>query len=79
MRRTVAALMFGLLIAFIPISAHHSFFAIYFEEQSVTLEGVVQKFEYRSPHAILVFTSRDADGQERTFTAEWSNPSRLGK
>lgn len=79
MRRTIAALICGLPIALVPLSAHHSFFAMYFEEQSVTLEGVVQKFEYRSPHAILVFTSRDPDGLEQTFTAEWSNPSRLNR
>lgn len=79
MRRTVAALIFGWLTAPVPTSAHHSFFAMYFEEQSVTVEGVVQRFEYRSPHAILVFTLHDADGREQTFTAEWSNPSRLSR
>ena len=61
----------------LTLSAHHSFSAYYFEEQSVTLEGVVQEFQYRSPHTLLMFAVRDAQGQTRTYAAEWSNPNRL--
>ena len=64
-------------MAVTPVSAHHSFAAYYFEDQSITLEGVVQEFQLRSPHAILIFTSRDRDGREQTFSAEWGNPRRL--
>jgi hypothetical protein len=64
-------------MAFIPVSAHHSFSAYYLEEQSVTLEGVVQAFQYRSPHAILLFNAPDAQGKTQTFAAEWGNPNRL--
>jgi hypothetical protein len=64
-------------VAVTPVSAHHSFAAYYFEDQSITLEGVVQEFQLRSPHAILIFTSRDRDGREQTFSAEWGNPRRL--
>jgi hypothetical protein len=67
----------GALVAVIPASAHHSFSAYYFEEQSITLEGVVQEFQYRSPHAILIFTAPDPSGRTQTFAAEWSNPRRL--
>ena len=64
-----------------PLSAHHSFAAYYFEEQSVTVEGVVQEFQYRSPHAILIlmFAARDAGGQSRVYAAEWGNPNRLSR
>ena len=77
MRRTLLSIGIGTLVAVIPVSAHHSFSAYYFEEQSVTLEGVVQEFQYRSPHAILVFTAPDSTGRTQTFAAEWSNPRRL--
>ena len=77
MRRTLTALGIGTLVAVTPVSAHHSFAAYYFEDQSITLEGVVQEFQLRSPHAILIFTSRDRDGREQTFSAEWGNPRRL--
>jgi hypothetical protein len=76
-RRTLTALGIGTLVAVTPVSAHHSFAAYYFEDKSITLEGVVQEFQLRSPHAMLIFTSRDPDGREQTFSAEWGNPRRL--
>lgn len=78
MRRMLLTVAIGAIVAIGPVSAHHSFSAYYFEEQSITLEGVVQEFQYRSPHAILIFTAPDARGQTQTFAAEWSNPRRLG-
>ena len=77
MRRTLLSMAIGALVAVVPASAHHSFSAYYFEDQSVTMEGVVQEFQYRSPHAILVFTARDEQGRTQTYAAEWSNPRRL--
>ena len=77
MRRTVTALVIGAVVAVAPVSAHHSFAAYYFEDQSITLEGVVQEFQLRSPHAILIFTSKDREGRTQTFSAEWGNPRRL--
>jgi len=76
-RRTLLSMAIGALVAVVPASAHHSFSAYYFEDQSVTMEGVVQEFQYRSPHAILVFTARDEQGRTQTYAAEWSNPRRL--
>jgi hypothetical protein len=76
-RRILLSVAIGALVAVIPASAHHSFSAYYFEEQSITLEGVVQEFQYRSPHAILIFAAPDPNGQTQTFAAEWSNPRRL--
>ena len=76
MRRILTVLGLG-LAAVMPASAHHSFAAYYFEEQSVTIEGVVQEFQYRSPHAVLVFSARDQEGRMQNYAAEWSNPRRL--
>jgi len=76
-RRILLSIAIGALGAVVPASAHHSFSAYYFEEQSITLEGVVQEFQYRSPHAILIFTAPDSSGRTQTFAAEWSNPRRL--
>jgi hypothetical protein len=58
--------------------AHHSFAAYYFESQSISLEGEVQEFQFRSPHAVLLMTARTPDGRMETYAAEWSNPRRLG-
>ena len=77
MRRILLSMAIGALAAAVPASAHHSFSAFYFEEQAITLEGVVQEFQYRSPHTILVFTAPDTTGRTQTFAAEWSSPRRL--
>ena len=77
MRRTLLTLASAIIIAGVTANAHHSFAAYYFEDQSVTLEGVVQEFQLRSPHAILIFTSKDREGRPQTFSAEWGNPRRL--
>ena len=77
MRRALMALAAATLIAVAPVSAHHSFSAYYFEDQSVSLQGVIQEFQLRSPHATLIFTSPDGEGRSRTYSAEWSSPRRL--
>lgn len=58
--------------------AHHSFAAHYFESESVTIEGQVQEFQYRNPHAWLMVSVRMPEGHLQTYSAEWANPRRLG-
>jgi hypothetical protein len=60
-------------------SAHHSFPAYYFEDQSVTIEGTVVEFDFRAPHTWLHVQARDTEGQLQRFSAEWANPQRLGR
>jgi Family of unknown function (DUF6152) len=60
-------------------SAHHSFAAFYFEDQSVSIEGVVTEFHYVNPHAWVYISARDVEGVLRTVGAEWSNPARLAQ
>lgn len=57
--------------------AHHSFARFYFEERSVTIEGEMVKFEYRSPHAWVHIDTTDERGTTQQYAAEWANPSRL--
>ena len=70
MRRTLLTLAIALIIAGIPAGAHHSFAAFYFESQSISIEGEVQEFQYRSPHAILLLTARTPEGRMETYAAE---------
>ena len=78
MRGTLIALAVAILTAGVPVGAHHSFAAHYFEDQSVSIEGEVLGFQCRSPHAILRFAARTPEGPMRTYETEWSNPRRLG-
>ena len=59
------------------VRAHHSFPAYYFEDRMVDVEGPISSVEFKAPHVWVHITSRDAEGKERTHSAEWSNPSRL--
>jgi hypothetical protein len=60
------------------MQAHHSFAAHYFESESVTIDGHVQEFQYRNPHAWLLVSVRMPEGHMQTYSAEWANPRRLG-
>lgn len=76
MRTLLLAL--ALAAAFPPrVAVHHSFAAYYFEEQSVTIEGTITEFAYRSPHAWVYLDVTDARGSVNRFGAEWANPNRL--
>ena len=66
-----------LLACSAPAYSHHSFARMYFESESVTIEGDVIEFQYRAPHAWLYVTVIDAQGQPQRYGAEWANPTRL--
>ena len=79
MRTTFLTLLIGAVAVGVPVSAHHSFPAFYFEAQSMTVEGELVEFEYRSPHAWVRVMATDERGEMQQFAAEWSNPTRLGQ
>ena len=66
-------------IAGVPAYAHHSFAAQYSESQTMSIEGDLVEFEFRSPHAWVYVLAKDDKGQMRRFAAEWSNPNRLAR
>jgi hypothetical protein len=76
-RRTTLFVLIGALTSLIPAYAHHSFARDYFEDQSVTYEGNVSQFQYRNPHALLMFDVRGDRGQMQTYAAEWRGTNRL--
>ena len=60
-----------------PLSGHHSFAAYYFEDQTIEIEGDIVEVRFQSPHTWIHIVSTDALGKERTYAAEWANPTRL--
>jgi hypothetical protein len=76
-KRLALALTLGLCAAALPLYAHHSFAAHYFEQQSVSIQGELVEFEYVSPHAWVHVMVKDDKGQMQRFSAEWANPNRL--
>ena len=76
MTRTMLVLL-GAIATAVPLYAHHSFSAVYFEGQSVTIEGELVRFELKNPHSWVYVMAKDEKGQLQQFEAEWANAGRL--
>ena len=79
MKAAFLTLIVGVVALCAPVSAHHSFPAHYFEDQTVSVEGELVEFEYRAPHAWVRVMAPDDKGVLQQFSAEWANPSRLSQ
>ena len=55
-------------------SAHHSFAAEYDENKLITISGVVTKFEWTNPHALLYVDGSDAEGKAGSWKFEMGSP-----
>src|SRR5687767_9919663 len=59
-------------------SAHHSFAATYFENQSVTIEGQLVQLQFRNPHSFAQMVVRSPDGTDVRYAVEWRGAGELG-
>ena len=66
-----------LLCTAIPTSAHHSFAAEYDVKKLVTVSGVVTRFEWTNPHALLFVDGTDAEGEAGSWKFEMGAPGGL--
>jgi hypothetical protein len=72
-----AAAAAALFLTAIRASAHHSFAAEYDENKLITISGVVTKFEWTNPHALLYVDGRDAGGKAGSWKFEMGSPGGL--
>lgn len=78
MTRFVAALTFVGASAGGPFAhAHHSFAAVYVENQIATIEGVVVQFLFRNPHSFIQVSVKDRNGAEVRYEVEWRGANQL--
>ena len=68
---------FGLLLASVPVAAHHSFSSEYDASKPVTLEGLVTKVEWMNPHVYFYINVKDASGKVTNWALEMGAPSGL--
>lgn len=70
----------GLLIGLVagvrvPMHAHHSFAATYFEDKEQTIEGQMVQFMYRNPHSFV----HVLDKQNVRWAIEWGGGGQLSR
>ena len=66
----------GLILAAVPVFAHHSFAAEY-ESKEITLTGVITKVEWTNPHIYFYIDVKDASGNVVNWAVEGYPPNTL--
>ncbi len=76
-RRSFGIATAGLLLAAMPVLAHHSFQAEYDENKLVTVNGTVTKVAWTNPHVMLNVDVRDGRGKIANWEMELASPNGL--
>jgi hypothetical protein len=71
------AVAIGLLVAAVPVFAHHSFAAEFDGNKQVTLTGVVTKVDWVNPHAYIYVDVKGDDGAVVNWAIETGAPNAL--
>ena len=76
-RRLVIAACVGLLLATVPVVAHHSFSAEFDANAPVEVTGAVQKIEWLNPHVWFFMDVEDDEGDVTSWAMEMGSPNQL--
>jgi hypothetical protein len=77
-RWLVAGILAGAAVtAAIPVDAHHSFAATYFEDKTQTIEGDLVQFVFRNPHSYVHLEAPDENGEMQRWAVEWGSGMQL--
>lgn len=66
-----------LVLAALPVAAHHSFAAQYDSNKPKTISGTVTKLEWTNPHARFFVDVKDANGKVTNYEVELGSPNKL--
>ena len=79
MRRTLAVIVAAgvLLLAAVPVWAHHAFAAEFDAGKPVKFKGTVTKMEWINPHAWIHIDVKKPDGTVETWMIEAGTPNTL--
>jgi hypothetical protein len=73
----LAAAVTWLVLAAVPVAAHHAFSLEYDANKPVKFEGVVTKVEWTNPHARVYVDVTDASGKKVNWNLELASLSAL--
>ena len=79
MRRKLALMIagVGLLLAAVPILAHHAFTAEFDAKKPIKLRGVIAKVELINPHSWIHIDVKNSDGTTSRWMIEGGTPNTL--
>ena len=67
----------GMLLAAVPLLAHHSFAAEFDANKPITLKGTITKMEWVNPHSWLHIDVKEPDGKVSSWALEFGSPNAL--
>src|ERR1700680_5130213 len=76
-RLSIVAVGVGLLLAAVPLVAHHSFAAEYDASKAVKFTGTVTSMEWINPHAWIHMDVKKPDGKVESWMIEAGAPNAL--
>ena len=74
--QVVSTVIVGLLVAAVPVFAHHGAVA-YDDLKVVTISGTVTDFQFINPHCIVSVDAKDSSGNMQKWTVETPPPSMM--
>ena len=77
MKSKLYVLTLGLMVAALPVLAHHSFAAEYDRAKPVTLTGTFTMLDWVNPHAWIYMEVKDESGNTTAWQCELGSPNLL--
>ncbi len=76
-RLLVVVTVVGLLLAAVPVWAHHAFAAEFDQNKPIKVKGAVVKWELTNPHSWIHIDVKGTDGKAVTWMIEGASPYNL--